>query len=318
MKPFRRRRVRAALFGSAALAVAFSSASSTVPPAAAAGDDGPIIVSGQELRQRVTDFVRGTGVARGDTPAARWVDPVCPKVLGLSENGARAAEARMRDVAVQAGIAVAREPCDSNIVVSFAPDAGAVVREIDRRSPRRLSDLSPSARAELLDGSAPVRWWYVTETRGRHSGSGRVGTAPQAMTNPATHDGSGGGSALTSDVPTMLHYENSIISTLTNRVLTSATVVIDQDSVMGMKLDAVAGYAALVAFAEIRSADFVPDGSILTLFAASNPPRGLTPQDMAFLRALYRLPLDREARLHRSLLVGEMIAAVRGEAGGEN
>ena len=224
----------------------------------------------------------------------------------------------MRTIAAQVGIEVASEPCNSNIVVTFAQDAGAVVREIDRRSPRRLSELSPAARKALLTGAAPVRWWYTTETRGRHSGSGRAETAPQAMTNPSTHDGSGAGSALGSGVPTMMHYENSLISTLTNRALTSASVVIDQDEVMGMRLDAVAGYAALIAFAEIRSADFAPEGSILTLFTASNAPRALTPQDRAFLRALYRVPLDREARLQRSLLVGAMVDAAEAETGVEN
>jgi hypothetical protein len=280
--------------------------------------DDPILVSGQELRHRVTEFVRDTGVARGATPAARWVDPVCPRVLGLSEEGARAAEARIRSIALEAGVEVAREPCDSNVVVTFAQDAGALVREIDRRTPRRLAEVPTAARQALLTGSSPVRWWYMTETRGRHAGSGRGGTGTGAMTTPATHDGSGAGSALGSEVPTMMHYENSIVSTLTNRVLTSASVVVDQGAVMGMRLDAVAAYAALVALAEIRSADSAPEGSILTLFAKSNPPRGLTWQDMAFLRALYRLPLDREARLHRSLLVGEMVAAARAEGEREN
>jgi hypothetical protein len=312
------RRVLAAMLGGAALAFGFSSAGGTVPPADPVVVDDPITVSGQELRHRVTEFVRGTGVARGDTPAARWVDPVCPRVLGLSEAGAQAAEARIRAIAAQAGIEVARAPCDSNVVVTFAQDPGALVREIDRRTPRRLAEVSPPARTALLTGSAPVRWWYMTETRGRHSGNGRAGAAPAAMTNPATHDGSGAGSTFAGDIPTVMHYENSIVSTLTNRVLTSASVVIDEDSVLGMKLDAVAAYAALVAFAEIRSADFAPEGSILTLFRASNAPRGLTPQDRAFLRALYRLPLDREARLHRSLLVGEMLAAAKAEAGAAN
>ena len=68
------RPLRAAILGSAALAF-WPSAAGAVPPS-----DPPIIVSGRELRDRVTDFVRGTGVARGDTPAARWVDPVCPRV----------------------------------------------------------------------------------------------------------------------------------------------------------------------------------------------------------------------------------------------
>jgi hypothetical protein len=257
-------------------------------------------------------------VARGDTPAARWVDPVCPRVLGLSEEGSRAAEARIRTMAADAGAEVAREPCDSNIVVTFAADAGALVREIDRRTPRRLAEVAPSARSALLTGSAPIRWWYMTETRGRHSGNGRTGSAPAAMTNPVTHDGSGAGSTFAGDIPTIMHYENSIVSTLTNRVLTSASIVVDQDAVMGMRLEAVAAYAALVALAEIRSADAAPPGSILALFTAANPPRGLTAQDRAFLRALYRLPLDREARLQRSLLVGDMVAAASAEEEGRN
>jgi hypothetical protein len=35
--------------------------------------------------------------------------------------------------------------------------------------------------------------------------------------------------------------------------------------------------------------------------------RGLTDWDMAFLRGLYRLPLDRQARRHRGILVREMV-----------
>ena len=108
----------------------------------------------------------------------------------------------------------------------------------------------------------------------------------------------------------MSQYDNSIISTMTQRVLVSAGVVIDQDAVIGRRLDTIAAYAALVALAEIRSQDSAPEGSILNMFAAAEPPRGLTSQDQAFLRALYQMPMDREARRHRSHLVGEMVAAV--------
>ena len=101
----------------------------------------------------------------------------------------------------------------------------------------------------------------------------------------------------------MMHYENSIISTLTNRVLTSAIVIIDTDDAMGRRIDALSAYAAVVAFAEIRNVDAAPDGSILGMFASSTPPRDLTAQDRAFLRALYRLPLDRKAMQHRGQLV---------------
>jgi len=104
----------------------------------------------------------------------------------------------------------------------------------------------------------------------------------------------------------MMHYESSIISTLTNRTLTSAIVIIDTDHAMGRRLDALAAYAALVAFSEIRNLDATPDGSILGMFASKEPPRDLTPQDTAFLRALYRMPLDRHAMRHRGQLVHEI------------
>ena len=261
----------------------------------------------RDVRERASAFVRGTGIANGETPASRWVDPVCPRVLGVREDGARAAEAMIRRIAAEAGVPVAAESCDSNIVVTFAPDPRALVEEIGRRSPNRLSEVSPTARPALLGGSAPIRWWYTTRTIGRH-GNRRSSSSGSAGQNiPATHTGSGAGSDFGGDIPTLMHYESSTISTLTQRVLNSASVVVDENAVVGMPLNAIAAYAALVALAEIRSHDFAPQGSILGLFATPNPPRRLTAQDQAFLRALYRLPLDREALTHRNMLIGEMI-----------
>ena len=72
------------------------------------------------------------------------------------------------------------------------------------------------------------------------------------------------------------------------------------------RLGGVGPYAALVAFAEIRNLDATPEGSILGMFESSTPTRGLMPQDTAFLRALYRIPLDREAMRHRGQLVHEI------------
>ena len=53
-----------------------------------------------------------------------------------------------------------------------------------------------------------------------------------------------------------------------------------------------------------------PDGSILSLFESSAPPRDITAQDLAFLRALYRLPLDRQAMQHRGQLVHGITGAL--------
>jgi hypothetical protein len=260
-------------------------------------------------RSLAVGFVRETGVASGETPAARWVAPVCPEVLGLEDVGKRAAEAKIRRVAAAVGADVAPEGCRRNIVISFTSDGAALAREVVEREPRRVANLSPKARSAVLSGSAPVRWLYTAETRGRHGGAETTaGDAAQSM--PATHAGSGAGSSIGGDMPTLMHYESSVLSTLTNRVLTSAIVIIDTDEAMGRRLDALAAYAALVALAEIRNADAAPPGSILTLFESSAPPRDLTAQDLGFLRALYRLPLDRQAMQHRGQLVHGITGAL--------
>jgi len=287
--------------------VAAQSPSSADPP-------GQSITVGAILPEKAAHdlavgFVRATGVAAGETPAARWTQPICPEVIGLEDIGKRAAEAKIRRVAAAVGAAVAPEGCRRNIVVSFTPDGAALAREVVEREPRRVANLSPRARSAVLTGSAPVRWLYTAETRGRHGGAETTsGDAAQSI--PATHAGSGAGSSIGGDMPTLMHYESSVLSTLTNRVLTSAIVIIDTDEAMGRRLDTLAAYAALVALAEIRNADAAPAGSILALFDSSAPPRDLTAQDLGFLRALYRLPLDRQAMQHRGQLVHGITGAL--------
>lgn len=293
------------------LAVGLSANLAAAPPAPP--QVNPIIVQGDrgsedEVRERAAQFVRSTGVAAGTVAAARWLDPVCVQVQGLEAVGKRAAEAKMRSVAQAAGIAVAPEPCQANIVVSFTKDGAGLAQEIHRRDPRRLGQSAPRERDSVLTGPAPIRWIYSTEIRGR-DGERLIEGGGAGQTMPGTHDGSGAGSSLGGD-STMMHYGSSIVSTLTNRALTSAIVIIDTDHAMGRRLDTLAAYAALVAFAEIRHRDARPDGSILGLFESAAPPRDLTAQDIAFLRALYRIPLDREAMRHRGQLVHEITREV--------
>jgi hypothetical protein len=76
----------------------------------------------------------------------------------------------------------------------------------------------------------------------------------------------------------------------------------------GLPLSAVASFAAMVALAEIRPGAAPPD-SVLGLFAGGAVLRSPTAWDVAFLRALYRLPLDRTAQRQRGRLVTDLVAA---------
>lgn len=307
--PSLRRRTLARAVAAAGLGLALAAAQ-----APDSSDPGQSITVGALLpekaaRDQAVRFVKATGVAAGETPAARWTQPICPEVIGLEDIGKRAAEAKIRRVAAAAGADVAPEGCRRNIIVSFTSDGASLARAVVEREPWRIANYSPRAKSAVLTGSAPIRWLYSTETRARH-GAAQTTSGNAAESGPATHAGSGAGSAIGGDMPTLMHYESSILSTLTNRVLTSAIVIIDTDEAMGRRLDALAAYAALVALAEIRNADAAPSGSILALFESSAPPRDLTAQDLGFLRALYRLPLDRQAMQHRGQLVHGITGAL--------
>ena len=296
-----------------AVAVASASAAEPAPPAAAASpDDTTITVTAgrltpEELHARAVAFVGATGVAAGEVPAARWVEPVCPRAVGLTERSAAVVEAKLRTIAAAAGIKVAVEPCTANIAVMFATDPGAVVRGIIAKAPSRVAEVPRGALAELTGGAAPVRWWYSSEVRDK---GGAAATSTQSVAMVAAKDSTGIGLPGNEETTFVSHYSTSLISTENVRALRAATVVIDGAQIKGIPLDAVAGFAAMVTFAEIRRGA-APPGSILGLFSRANPPAAATAWDFGFLRALYRLPLDRTAARHRGQLTADLIAAVK-------
>ncbi len=283
-----------------------------VPARAAPPDAAPdITVTGtratpEAIRQHAIDFVHATGIALGDRPTARWLDPVCPRVLGIADSYARIVEAKVREVATDAGIEVAKDKCTPNIAISFALDAGAVVQTIAARSPKRLAEVSAAGVAALKDGTAPIRWWYSTEPRDRDGSPPVAGPPPWSMGNAE-----GGGSVIpTGDgISNVLHYSSSLVGTGTIRALRLATVVVDINRTNGLPLASVASYAAMVALAEMRPGVAGGAGSVLGLFDGGDPPRSPTAWDIAFLRAVYRLPLDRRAEQQRRMLVGSLVAS---------
>ncbi|MFM5924053.1 MAG: hypothetical protein ACKOPG_07710 [Novosphingobium sp.] len=278
-----------------------------VPPSEAA-----ITVTGvkqdlEQVRREAAAFVRKTGVASGQTPAARWIDPVCPKVIGLPGHLANRVETQLRDIAQGNGVPVARAKCRSNVVVVFTDDARKLIGTIASRQPQSLAEVPVSARPALKTGPAPVRWWYTTGVRSKDGV--RAATAPPPWFMGDGNNGGGSPIPMDGDTTTLVQTGTSIVSTQTVRAFSSATVVIDVNLADGKTLDAVTDFAALVAFAEIRPSPSPPDGTILALFEPGGDLAGLTERDAAFLKALYRLPLDRQAHQQRGRLVDDLVSA---------
>lgn len=277
-----------------------------LPGIAAAADepDEEILVQGTavsraEARRQAAEFVDRVGIVAGQTPAARWIDPVCPRAFGLDAARAAMVERRLRAHAASVGARLAKPGCTANLAVIFTADAGSMVKKITRRSTSTLDEIAPADRAVLRAGAAPIRWWYETEERGK-DGQRNIGMA-YAMA------GLEEGGSLPGGGGTVLQYRSSVVSTMNVRSIRSATIVVDVERASGVPLAAVGDYAALVGLAELRPPDPPPAGSILALFDATAAPPRLTDRDLALLRGLYAMPLDRLARQHRQMLVGRML-----------
>lgn len=299
-------------------APAFAQSASAQP----AADNPPgttIVVSGEKLDRAVvqreaTEFVRQTGIAGQQESVARWVDKVCPQVVGVESKVAALVTERLKQVAQASGVPLARGKCQTNLAIVFTDDSTALVRDLLKREPRRFGNVQSSALAELTKPAWPVRWWYAHDVRskdGNRQGSDASPTTTGASSSESGQAGaSGGGSILPmdSETTTIPQYNSSIISTQAIRSITGATVLIDVNHTQAMPLDAVASYAALVALAEVRLGARPPK-SILTLFEPGSTVRELTGRDQALLKALYNVQLDRKVRQQRAKMIGALIDA---------
>lgn len=266
----------------------------------------------EQARDRAEAFVKQTGVANGQQQVARWVVPVCIKVIGLTAAQEARVVGQMLGIAREAKIPVGKVDCEPNLTVTFTPDAGQVVRLINARKPHQFRELSRTEKEQLLDGSAPVRWWYATEMMDR-DGVKANNISPGWI---SAGDGSGvPGNAVTStlsiggegDITSTQQYNSgSHVRTPTVRSLYGATVIVDASKAGSAGIDAISAYAAMVAYAEMDASASPPD-SILGLFNPLSIETSLTDWDMAFLKSLYRMPLDRRSRIQRGHLVEALL-----------
>ena len=256
-----------------------------------------------QARREANDFVRRTVSTSSDDPLARWVTPICPAVLGIQPEYAALVERKVRALAKVADIDMAAAPCKTNVVISFTTNAKAVVQRIAKKSPRRLAEVQIPDRPALLTGEAPVRWWYTTQETSVDGVS--AVTSDSLAANAGTAEG--GGSSIGNGLPTVQAYSSSIVRTQIVRALRSATIVIDVNKAEGVPLDAVAAYAAMVAFAEMKPVETPPPNSILGLFAPEAQVASATDWDISFLKALYSIPAARAGWKQKRMLVGKIL-----------
>ncbi|WP_066794836.1 hypothetical protein [Sphingomonas soli] len=233
-------------------------------------DDRPIVVTGKkggsakaaqrQLRQIVSAV---------DGQLARFAEPVCPIVLGLSPESSLAVARRMRDIAEDAGAKVAPERCDPNIVIIIAADADMFTAALRKRFPAMFAGLRPGElRRAKREG--PVHAWNTVEVRNEDGEAATGGDGEEP--------------------PVLAVQSASNIRPPTQQVTLQSIVVIDDGAALGKSLTQIADYAAMRTLAGARPPrEPGMAETILSLFDADGvpPPQMLTRLDSGFIKELY-------------------------------
>ena len=281
-----------------------------IAPAASAdpAGDTPITVTGTryspaEAQARATAFVKAVLPLPAYGQYGRWTVPVCLKLTGITEPAASVVAARVRAVAVAAGIAIARPGCRANLNIIFSEDGARTASVILRRRPGLVARLPVVEKTRLINEPLPVRWWYGFEVGDGSGVSAGAGAGSSAALNSAA-----GATALAQSMPVgpdavmTNSYSSSLINTNLSIAITSATAIVDVTLATGKSLEAVADHVAMVALAPTRLPPQAPGvPSILGLF--SNGDQRLSNWDSAYLAALYRMSLNRSGQRQRGQLI---------------
>ena len=283
------------LFG---LPVALAASAASLSMSPPASSDEPIVVEGTaDTHKQINHYVDQLTAAPSDDQLGRFIEPICPKVLGLLPGEGDLVEQRMRKVSAAVGAPVAPEKCQANIFVLIGSDKRASIEGVRRRYPA-LVDWLPAATLKALETSpGPAASWQVL---------GRVGAGGMPLASVRTSEGS-------DPVPIVKSFGwISRISRLTKPQFLVSILVIETKALNGVDTRQLADYAVMRTLAPTDTTHriAVAAPSIVKLFDAGVTPEiapaSVTWWDFAFLKALYSTDNEVNASQQRGDIARQM------------
>jgi hypothetical protein len=134
--------------------VALATAAAAQPSSAPAqSPEQPIVVEGTaNPRKQVEHFIEQLTPAKIGEQLGRFLEPVCPRVVGLPAAENAAVEARMTRVASAIGAPVASGKCAANIYVIVGGDKRETIQGIRKQFPGLAGDV-PTAVFKRLEAA---------------------------------------------------------------------------------------------------------------------------------------------------------------------
>jgi hypothetical protein len=236
-------------------------------PAAWAQDkpDASITVTGKQQPpiKQAERFVRQV-VAMDTGQLARFIEPVCPLVLGVPASKAEAITDRLRRDAEEAKVRLGDAKCEPNLVVVIAADADGFIAMMRKRHSTFFDDLQD---VDLRDAFAkgPVHAWRLIEERDEDG-------APKTALSDS--------------------HSSSVFGQPTQTATVNAVVVLDKKVVLDKTIAQLADYVVMRTLAGAHPPkEGAAVDSILTLFdpEAGTPAKSMTDMDAKLLAGLYAI-----------------------------
>lgn len=290
----------------ASLALVALFAAPVAASAMAPDDDDPIVVTGQrmtrgEAHKLARTYTRAVLAVPQADQNARWAEPLCIGAIGLRAEIAQPMIDRIEAVAREVGARVAKNDCSPNVMIAFLQDSDAAFSTLERKRPDLLETTRNEERRTLSRPGLPVRWFYGQVVEGL----GGRGVGPNAP-------GLAGSPDALFDLPVLNEGSLSRVNSPAQVSIKGVTVMVDVPRIAGVPFDALSDYIAFGILSRTRL-DADPQGaSIMTLFnpVAADRPTGLSDFDRAMLKALYKIPINRSAAVHRNQMASEMIKEI--------
>jgi hypothetical protein len=232
-----------------------------------------ITITGRKLRQAVNNFVfkaMGHDLVRSEEhPVARWRQPICLLVGGLTHPKGQLLFDRLVYVWSSLSIPLDKPGCRANFFVIVSEHPEADLKDLWSQVPQMFGGARGGK--SFIDTPRPVRIWYNSKLTDAYNSDGGVylGTPTIVPTYRAPQ------------LPDL------VFSAVPN--ISSVIVVVDFSRVVGLDLRQLADYIAIAGLTELQpDADVGEVPSILRLFTTSGDarPQSLTTWDKALVKEL--------------------------------
>lgn len=287
---------------------------------AARAPEESVTVTGTKSRQVMQGFVRDMAVPTHTMDKLpRWNDAICPLAAGVRREFAIFIVQRLREVAQQAGAPVNRKAsCRPNIEIAFTATPQALMDHIKVKNGVLVGYYdNQEQRDRFANVTHPIQAWYTTATQdlrgnmqvdsGKRSG---LGVEMVYLCNPG----------IPNMICTMRLSEAHVANVTGERTgngqrsgFYHVLIVVDPTQLQEYGMGPLSDYIAMLALTQVASLDACQQlPSVVNMLAkdCDRKSDGLTENDTAYLRGLYKMSAGRSLGTQRDEIAFSMEQAL--------